>query len=134
MRLHDWDHRLSQAIEAARGTPFAYGTHDCCVFAADCIEAVTGRDIAAAWRGRYDTWSGGLKLAKARNLPQLATRFFAEVHPAFAHRGDVGVAPIGELRGGKRTLMLLVIDGAFAVGPGANLVPRGVVTRAWRVE
>lgn len=137
MRLHDWPERLSETIAAARGTPFAYGAHDCCLFAADCIQAVTGVDVAADWRGRYDTWDGGLKLAGVRTLPQLAAKFFQEVHPVYAHRGDVGVAPIGELRRGQRTLMLVVFDGALVRGPalaGVEGLSRTVVTQAWRVE
>jgi hypothetical protein len=134
MRLHDWPERLSKTIAAARGTPGGWGTHDCCTFGADCILAVTGVDVAADWRGKYDSERAGLKLAGVRTLPELAARFFQEVHPVFAHRGDVGVAPVGELRRGEKALMLVVFDGAFVRGPTGLQYPRNLATRAWRVE
>jgi hypothetical protein len=55
---------LSRA--AARG--FRWGKHDCMLFAADWVLALTGRDPAAAWRGTYFdeasaagivAWNGG---------------------------------------------------------------------------
>lgn len=133
MRLHDWPERLSEVVAAARDRPFEYGTHDCCLFAADCIEAVTGRDLAAVWRGQYATLEDGLKLAKARNLVQLAAKFFKPIAPVFAHRGDIAVAPIGVLRRGKRELVMLVFDGVYLRGAAGMQVERHLATTAWRV-
>jgi len=50
-RLDDWDQKLFAVIDAARQRRFAYGVHDCCVFAADCVMAQTGVDPMAGIRG-----------------------------------------------------------------------------------
>lgn len=134
MRLHDWPERLSKTIAAARGTPFAYGRHDCCIFAADCVEALTGIDLAADWRGKYDDEIGGMKLAGVRSLEQLASRYFAAVHPAYAHRGDLALAPVGETAETRQAMMLFVVDGSFLRGPADAVIGRHLAVKAWRVE
>ncbi len=45
-RRPDWPARLRTIIEAARERPFSWGQHDCCLFASDAIEAMTGVDPA----------------------------------------------------------------------------------------
>lgn len=60
MRREDWPSRLHDVIEAARETPFAWGSHDCCTFAAACVEAVTGRNVWPASR-RYTTEQGAYR-------------------------------------------------------------------------
>jgi hypothetical protein len=134
MRLDDWQERLSAVLEDARTREFAYGEHDCCTHAADCIVAVTGRDVAAAWRGRYETQEAGLALARTKSLAQLARRFFRPIPPVLAHRGDVALAPIGERIGNRRAPMLLVFDHALLRGPAGVAVPRELAVKAWRVE
>jgi len=76
-RPPDWPERLLAALAAARDRPFRWGEHDCCLFAADLIEAVTGVDPAAAFRPvrprgepgavdgrRYRTAQGALALLR----------------------------------------------------------------------
>ena len=43
---------LNQHIDAARGKPFKRGSHDCCMWAADVVVALTGIDYAEDFRGR----------------------------------------------------------------------------------
>lgn len=38
-RHADWMARLTQAVETAQVLPFHYGLHDCCTFAAYCVDA-----------------------------------------------------------------------------------------------
>ena len=58
------DHDTRQAADALiaerRLMPFARGTNDCCMFAADAVLAMTGRDLAADWRGTYSDDRGAL--------------------------------------------------------------------------
>lgn len=126
MRLPDWHQRLAATIEAATLRPFVYGEHDCCTFAADCVLAVTGRDLASPWRGAYATPAAGLKLARARNVAGLARRFFREIDPAFAWTGDVALTDTGGLA---------IVDGKYLVAPMEGGLGRGVGrgARAWRV-
>ncbi|WP_408068300.1 DUF6950 family protein [Yersinia nurmii] len=37
---------------------FLWGQHDCCLFVADCAEAVCGIDSAGDYRGTYDSALG----------------------------------------------------------------------------
>ena len=62
MRLHDaiadlqpcaWRQQLDALIASRMAAPFAWGAHDCCLFAADAVLAQTGEDPAAEFRGTY---------------------------------------------------------------------------------
>ncbi len=98
MRPHDWEQRLHAFLESEKAKPFAWGTHDCCIFAANWILALTGVDIAEDFRGKYtDEASCTALMAKlgyadvdAMITAQLTVKWqFAVVHPNFAHRGDL---------------------------------------------
>jgi hypothetical protein len=97
-RAHDWEMRLHAFIESEKHKPFAWGTHDCCIFAANWILALTGVDIAEDFRGKYtDEASCNALLAKlgyadvaAMIAAQLTVKWqFPAVQPNFAHRGDL---------------------------------------------
>src|SRR5258708_4686376 len=60
-RLEDWVVRLEAFIKERTAQPFKWGSQDCCLFAADAIEAITGVDLAADFRGKYS----GAETAKA---------------------------------------------------------------------
>ena len=64
-RLENWPTRLGRTIDAAMTKEFRWGEHDCCLFACDCIEAVTGVDPAAPHRGRYQSKFGAARVLKA---------------------------------------------------------------------
>ena len=64
MRLYNWESRLAAYITAVARDGFAYGQHDCALFAAGAVEAVTGIDPGAEFRGRYSTLKGGLKAVR----------------------------------------------------------------------
>jgi len=55
MRREDWPERLAALLAERERLPFAWGERDCCLFAADCVLAVTGVDPAAELRGTYAT-------------------------------------------------------------------------------
>jgi hypothetical protein len=57
-RRDNWPDLLSVYIEEKRSEPFAWGSNDCCLFAADWVQIATGHDIAAQWRGSYTTALG----------------------------------------------------------------------------
>jgi hypothetical protein len=128
-RLIDWSPRLTAVFVAARGRTFVYGEHDCCIFAADCVLAVTGRDVAADWRGRYATWDGGMRLAKARSVATLARRLFKPVMPSMAWRGDIAAVRLG-----RKDFGLMVFDGAYLRGGAGTIAARSEALKAWRVE
>ena len=64
-RAPGWRSALHRVIEARRRTAFAYGSQDCGLFAADCVRASTGVDLAAAYRGQYVSLAEGQALLAA---------------------------------------------------------------------
>jgi hypothetical protein len=131
MKLPEWRQNLRAYLTEAHTTPFAYGSHDCMLFGAGAVQAQTGVDIAADWRGRYDTLIGGLRLILDAGYPDMATMieaFLLQVHPAFAQEGDIALVDgaVG------------VVQGAFiyvlAEGGGVGIVPLTSATNAFRVE
>jgi hypothetical protein len=57
--------QLAAFLSAAASQGFAWGRHDCMLFAADWARALTGDDPAAAWRGSYDSQFGALAILTA---------------------------------------------------------------------
>lgn len=90
-RFDDWPSRLDAAVEEARKRPFAWGVHDCALFAADMVLAVTGRDLASSWRGGYGSARQALRALRGHGgLAGVATKALGDpVSPAQAMRGDV---------------------------------------------
>lgn len=95
-RLFDWDKRLSRLVSSIKDAPGVWGESDCLLTAAACIEAVTGQDIMAPWRGRYKTEAGAARLMRkegCENVEDVLGKFFGlpAVGTLLAQRGDVGV-------------------------------------------
>lgn len=63
-RKSDWAELLIAEINKAQKTPFKWGEHDCALFVADVILAMTDVDLAADLRGTYSTYKGSLKVIK----------------------------------------------------------------------
>ncbi len=130
-RLHDWQPRLAALIAQRMQAPLVWGQHDCCLFAADAVLAVTGVDVAVGLRGSYSTAAGaeGL-LQQLGGLAALCIeRLGPVVRTVLAAPGDVGIAQVNGVRG------LVVCGGAhwLAVGPqGLQPLPPDAVLRAWR--
>ncbi|MBL5919840.1 hypothetical protein I7V28_01655 [Lelliottia amnigena] len=93
MKHPDWHNRLIAVIRAAEKRPFSWGEHDCCLFAADCAEAMTGESFAEKWRGTYDTETGAKKalLRGGGSLEKVLAKYLDEVPLKLAQRGDIAV-------------------------------------------
>lgn len=89
MKHPDWHNRLITVIRAAEKRPFLWGSHDCCLFAADCAQAMCGEDFAAGWRGTYDSERGAKKaiLRGGGSLEKVLARYLDEVPVKLAQRG-----------------------------------------------
>ena len=90
-RLEDWPTRLSEFIEARRERAFSWGYSDCCLFVCDGIEAMTGTNPGARWRGLYASEKGARRVLRDNGgVAGIATLVLgAAVPPALAGRGDV---------------------------------------------
>ncbi|MFT1618372.1 DUF6950 family protein, partial [Enterobacter kobei] len=93
MKHPDWHNRLIAVIRAAEKRPFLWGEHDCCLFAADCAEAMTGENFADGWRGTYDSETGAKKalLRGGGSLEKVLAKYLDEVPVKMAQRGDIAV-------------------------------------------
>jgi|OM-RGC.v1.025673243 hypothetical protein len=122
-RLPDWRGRLAEAVRAASARPFAYGAHDCAIWACDVVSAVTGTDLRAEFPGAYDTLRSGLRVLRAAgyvdHFALLAARF--EAAPMGRMRmGDLVVVQVDRLRGiamwnGRMALAVSPVRGLSAV-------------------
>src|SRR5690348_10475155 len=107
LKKHEhWQTRHFHAFLMERcDQPFAWGTNDCALFAADAILANTGTDIAAEFRGLYTTergafeaiWkvTGGSTVADAAAYCASKHGLVEHEHPLMAKRGDLVVVENG---------------------------------------
>lgn len=126
-----WQQRLDEFIAGRMRTPFHWGKHDCCLFAADAVHAMTGVDHARDWRGTYQTEEeaqpvleqmGGLEACAALAGPAVA--------PLAAQAGDVGIVFDGHRE------LLGVCTGPNWLVPatyGLAALPLTACRKAWRV-
>lgn len=134
-RLSDWPERLAKFIADTRQKPFVWGENDCCLFAMDCVEAITGHDLAEPYRG-YKSQIQALRLLnKCGGVAGIADAVAAkynipEIPPLTAQRGDVCLFDIG--RGD--TLGIRAGEHIFAPGrEGLIGFPSLQAVRAWRI-
>lgn len=140
-RLPDWEERLGAFIAEARDRPFAWGSWDCILMSASAIQAQTGTDIAAEYRGKYHDKAGAAAILKAQGEGTLLRTLDAVLprrKPSKARRGDlvwfkgsVGVCAGAEgLFVGEERLA----DAADVVmREGLIAVPRRLWAKAWAV-
>ena len=98
-RLPDWPARLSELVTRAHALPFAWGSHDCCLWAADAVVALTGRDPAIDLRGLYFDEFGAYRALRAvGGLLGAGQRTGRRLtNPRFALDGDVAIVSDGRL-------------------------------------
>lgn len=126
-----WRQRFDALVAQRLRTPFAWGSHDCCLWAADCVLATTGHDPAADLRGTYTTALGAARVLSAiGGLPAAGARGGPAIPPLAAAVGDVGL-----VQHDGRDLMA-VCAGSVWLAPAANglaALPLSAATLAWRV-
>lgn len=143
-RKPHWDTRhYHQFLVSSRTEPFAWGTHDCCTFAAKAIEAQTGVRIDDDFAGKYTDKLSAFKLIKSvtgGTSVAAAAAYCADKHglkelayPLMAQRGDLVLFnnPDGEPIAG-----VIHTNGKHAVSVGEQgtiAVPITAVTRAWSI-
>jgi hypothetical protein len=133
MRHEDWGKRLRETVEQWRAEPFVWGQNDCCMFAARCVDAITGSEWVADLQSCYtDEASARAYIAAEGSIKDSVTRRLGEPVPRLmARRGDVCLV---ETETGPS---LAVCVGASVVGPGVErqyMLPLAGVICAWRVE
>ncbi|MFD1913795.1 DUF6950 family protein [Halodurantibacterium flavum] len=95
MRREGWEIRLAEALTAAAHRPFRWGVHDCATWAFDLRAGLRGEASPAdAWRGRYKTPIGAVRVMKRLGWPSLPAAGIALLgqplpHVLLAQRGDI---------------------------------------------
>lgn len=130
-RLQDWPLHLQALIADRLAVPFEWGARDCCLWAADVVQAVTGHDPAVDLRGAYTTKAEALAAIKrVKGLQQaLAERLGPEFPPGLAQVGDVGLVLEGDMPAA------VAYAGGAWMGQGPDgIVPvaEASVVKAWR--
>ncbi|EKF17060.1 DUF6950 family protein [Nitratireductor pacificus] len=121
-RFSFWRPALAAYFDSVKDREFAWGTHDCALFSAGGVEAMTGIDFAAGYRGRYSSLAGGLRLLRAEGFAthaDLAAKHFAEIHPSQAQVGDIaairaddaGLYALGLVQGAR--ILFLSVEGGI---------------------
>lgn len=130
MRREDWVARLWAEIGAAETRPFSWGQHDCCKFAARCVEAVTGEAVDLPYDDktsalRYLTEQGGI-------VAGTTARYGEPVSWWHARRGDLclvatpdGIGSLGVCMG--PTIACVRED------CGVAYLPLDAATHCWRI-
>lgn len=140
-RREDWPEQLAALVKSHVQVPFAWGSNDCALFAAEAVRVMTGTDLAAPWRGQYrdEASARGQRSASGHletgdmvaALYDMAHRALGPaVPPLLARRGDVVLA---EHDNGHS---LAVCLGGVATAPGRNgllMLERAAWRYAWRV-
>ena len=93
VRVSDWEDRLRTYLDRVTEERFVWGAHDCALFCAGAVKAMTETDPAAAFRGTYDsetTARESLRANGAGTLLKTVTSLFGPHKPIqLAQRGDL---------------------------------------------
>ena len=92
MRVPDWDVRLANWASYWLDAPFSWGHCDCNILALEALQCLTGKPHADAFRGRYDSAAGALRLQRDDDydLARYLTAQGAQIIPRnFQQRGDI---------------------------------------------
>lgn len=133
-RVADWPERLNALLAERYARPFAFGSNDCCLFAADTVLALTGFDLGAALRGQYSTAEEAARvLQEEGGVQALATTMLGQPRelPLLAQRGDVVCVEME----GRLSLGVVVGNGQWCAPGASGLVfrPMSEVLQAWEV-
>ena len=138
-RYEDWPRRLNDFVALARERRFRWGTHDCMLFAADAVQAITGVDPARPYRGIYRNRREAERLMKeyagggVSKLTELVTEDHSipEIPPLMAQRGDVCLVEVSSREALGVAVGSIILVAALPKGVAA--VPLTGALRAWRI-
>lgn len=137
-RTGDWERALAAYIAACEAKPYAWGEHDCAMFAAGAVLAMTGIDPVPEFRGRYRTAAGSVRALRrhgAGTLLQTMDAKFERVGIGFARRGDLAWldGSVGVVAGPFALFVGAIVDDAEQEQAGLIRAPRAAWQAAWRV-
>lgn len=116
VRLVDWQDRLTGYLASVSRAALRPGQHDCALFAADAVEAMTGADLAADFRGQYRDYDAGQALLEAGGFADhidLVRAIFPAIAASRAAPGDIAVMPSDD---GRPALGIFQGAGVYCLG------------------
>lgn len=118
-----------------RSRPFVWGECDCCLFAADWLNARCGIDPASELRGRYHNAFGAARVLQRlglRSVAQLGDRHLgARLPPLALQRGDIALVQQDDL---PPALGIVWGDAVWAMAEhGAVALARTHIVCGWSV-
>lgn len=141
-KVKNWVGNLQSVLDKSNGKPFDWGSFNCCMFAADCVEAQTGIDFLDGEREKVSDKKSVIKYLEREaegSLIQFMENITAkynmkEIKPALAQRGDLAIV---KDHTGRAAFAVIDLSGqsvtAIKPGIGASRVSLSAVERAWRV-
>jgi len=132
MRRADWVSRLWGEVEAAKTRPFSYGEHDCCLFVARCIDAMTDSDLAEQLARHYHDEPSAMAFFRHEGgIERAVSGFLGDVSDlARPRRGDVAMVPTERGDG-----VGVCVGTTIAVaGDGVEFYPLSAALKTWRVD
>lgn len=128
MRLDNWESKLAAYLENVG--PFEWGKNDCCLFAANAVEAMTGVDPAKKYRG-YKTKLGAAKKIKDVGIEGAWTAEFGEpINPKLCQRGDVVFFDNG---GDPAVGVCIGAEFAAMRENGIIMIPMKLALKGWKI-
>jgi hypothetical protein len=130
-----WPEALAAEITRAWSKPFSWGSNDCCLFACDCVLAMTDVDIAASFRGYRSRVEAREFLKKNGGVGGIAEAVAVHyeiplIAPLCAGRGDIFLLDAGH----GETLGVCTGDRIVCPGfQGLLSFPILQGIRAWRI-
>lgn len=134
MRRADWVERLHLFIEARRAVVYCVGVSDCCLFCADWVQELTGRDPAENFRGSYATEAEMAAILERYGGMQALVSHLLKIEPKgpiCARRGDIVMArtPYGDAVG-----ICVGHEAAFVTATELNFRPLERCACSWAVD
>jgi len=135
MKPNNYHSLLAQFIKRGQNIPFSWGNHDCCLFACNCVVAMTGLDPGKKYRGRYSTELGAKKILKKLAGGDVETAFtnvFGAIKPRLnATNGDI-VLVVTEL---GKTAGIICGGQVWLVGiDGLTTMPLDAIVGCWSIS
>lgn len=115
-RVAGWEARLARIIAEAGRRPYHPEEWNCCLFARECVQALTGELMPPVWRGTVAQTVDGAGLERLQS-------------PSKAQRGDLVLALIPDPAVG----VCLGARSAFVGPAGLSLLRTSRASMAWRV-
>lgn len=134
MRKENWPRLITDEIKKLQNTPFVWGKKDCCLAVGDIIEAYTGEDLAAEFRGKYTTASGSVRALKRYGQGTIRATMDAKLPSILieeAGRGDIGLV---KTEAGESLAMIFSQQAWAMAEHGIEALPMTDLVCAWRIE